>query len=222
MHSPLVPLTDAEMAAAVRLARGAIAAHLATGGRGDSAALFRSEPLPPVLEERRGVFVTLKGARNGSLRGCIGYPRPVEPLRAAIPHVAVAAAVEDPRFPPVVGPELSTLLVEVSVLTVPRPLEARDPPGRRAEVVVGRDGLIVEAHGTSGLLLPQVPVEQGWDSAEFLAGTCEKAGLEPDAWLDLRTRVYRFEAEVFTEQRPGGAVERVPLTPGSSGSERRA
>jgi uncharacterized protein len=203
---------SAERETAVRLARAALEAHLGPAPPSDPAAPFERAPLSPVFEERRGVFVTLTRAGTGALRGCIGHPLPVEPLRRAIPHLAVAAGVEDPRFPPVRRPELGGLAVEISVLTVPTPIVARDGPGRRAEVVVGRDGLIVEARGTSGLLLPQVAPEQGWDSAGLLSGVCEKAGLPADAWLDLRTRLYRFEAEVFGELHPGGPVRPVPLT----------
>ncbi|HYK93089.1 MAG TPA: TIGR00296 family protein [Thermoplasmata archaeon] len=204
-----------EARAAVDLARRAVAAHLGPNAPADPAAPFRGAPLPPVFDERLGVFVTLKRASDHALRGCIGYPRPHEPLRSAIPRVAVASAVEDPRFPPVAAPELSRLLVEISVLTAPVLVPGRTASERRASIVVGRDGLIIEGRGGSGLLLPQVPVEQGWSVDEFLAGICEKAGLFPDAWIDLTTRLYRFEAVVFGETAPAGAVAFVPLSPTS-------
>ncbi|HZY91161.1 MAG TPA: TIGR00296 family protein [Thermoplasmata archaeon] len=217
-----MPVTLDEARLGLSLARRSIERALAPDPPADPAAPFEGERLPPLFDERRGVFVTLKRAESGALRGCIGYPLPVEPLRVGLPRVAAAAALEDPRFPPVTPTEWPRLAVEISLLTAPEPLRARDAPGRRAEVVVGRDGLIVEARGTSGLLLPQVPVEEGWDSGEFLSGTCEKAGLPPDAWLDLRTRVFRFEGEVFRETGPGGPVERVELSGRSSGPDRRA
>lgn len=212
-----MPLTSEEAATAVRLARRAVATHLAPGAPRDPATPFDAEELPPLFAEARGVFVTWKVAGSDRLRGCIGYPLPVEPLRRAIPHVAVAAAVEDPRFPPVLPDELPTLTAEVSVLTVPALLDAAAPGDRLAAVRVGRDGLIVRARGTSGLLLPQVAVEEGWDAATFLAGACEKAGLPLDAWRDLRTRIYRFQADVVRETRPGGPVEAVALTPAPAG-----
>ncbi len=216
-----MPISLPEAEQAVRLARRAIEASLGPAPPRDAATPFRSVALPPLFEERRGVFVTLRRASDGALRGCIGYPRPVEPLRAAIPHVAAAAAFEDPRFRAVTTPELAELTVEVSVLTVPEAVPARDPRGRLAEVVVGRDGLIIEAHGASGLLLPQVATEEGWDSATFLAATCQKAGLPPDTWQDLRSRLYRFQAEVFAEVEPNGRVEAVPLTPARGALARR-
>lgn len=213
---PAMGWPASEASAAVGLARRAIDSHLTDRAPADPSAPFRTEPLPAVFEERRGVFVTLKRAESRALRGCIGYPLPQEPLRVAIPRVAVAAAVEDPRFPPVTRGELGRLVIELSVLTLPTLIAARAPQDRLAEVIVGRDGLIVEGRGGSGLLLPQVPVEEAWDSREFLAGTCEKAGLPLDAWLDVRTRIYRFQAEVFGESAPGGPVAVVPLTPVSS------
>ncbi len=216
-----MPISREEAERAVRIARRAIEASVGPEAPRDPSAPFRNEPLPPLFDERRGVFVTLRRAADGSLRGCIGYPRPVEPLRRGIPQVAVAAALEDPRFLPVRASELGGLLIEVSVLTVPEPLAARDPAGRVREVEVGRDGLIVEARGTSGLLLPQVATEEGWDSLTFLAATCEKAGLPPETWQDLKTRVLRFQAEVFTEVVPGGRVEPVPLAPTRDAPARR-
>ncbi len=212
-----VPLAVGQRA--VRLAREALGASLGPAAPTDSAAPFRSVELPPLFEERRGVFVTLRRL-DGALRGCIGYPRPVEPLRAAIPHIAVAAALEDPRFRPVTLEELGRLVVEVSILTVPAPLAARTPEERRAAVVVGRDGLVIERSGQSGLLLPQVAVEERWDSARFLSAICEKAGLPLDTWQDLRSRLFTFQAEVFAEVSPGGPVEEERLTPSPGGPGR--
>ncbi|MGB6442613.1 MAG: TIGR00296 family protein, partial [Thermoplasmata archaeon] len=142
------------------------------------------------------------------LRGCIGFPLPVLPLRTALVQAALSAATEDPRFPPVGAPELDALTIEVSVLSVPVPLRSAAPERRVEEVRVGRDGLIVDGYGTSGLLLPQVGPEQGWSAEELLDGTCEKAGLPPGAWRDPKVRVRRFEAEVFAEQSPAGKVLR--------------
>ncbi len=194
--------------AAVRLARDAIAHVLGPTPARDPAAAFRDRPLPAEFEEPRGVFVTLRSPPDDRLRGCIGYPVPVYPLRVAIPRVAAASALEDPRFPPVRSRELPELTVEVSILTVPEPIPA-GPPERIVELVkVGRDGLIVDGDGQSGLLLPQVAVEEGWDSRTFLAETCRKAGLRPEAWRGNGVRVRRFSAEVFAEAAPAGAVRR--------------
>ena len=192
---------------AVRWARAALVAQLhprRSGARGS----LPEPPDAPVFREPRGVFVTLKRHPSGDLRGCIGYPLPYLPLADAIARSALAAATEDPRFEPVSGGELDRLTVEVSVLTVPTPLIATSPAAMIAEVKIGRDGLIVEGRGTSGLLLPQVGPEQGWSSEELLDGTCEKAGLPPGAWRDPKVRVRRFEADVFAETAPGGPVAR--------------
>jgi uncharacterized protein len=200
-------LTDEEGRAAVEWARAAIAAALlppaARAGRPVPA-----EPAGSVFEEPRGVFVTLKQYPSDDLRGCIGYPLPVLPLRTAIANVAVAAATEDPRFPAVRASEVAELTLEVSVLTVPVPVTGRTPAEIVAAIRVGRDGLIVEGRGASGLLLPQVAPEQGWTAEELLDGTCEKAGLPAGAWRDPGVRVRRFEAEIFAERSPGGTVQR--------------
>jgi uncharacterized protein len=192
---------------AVRLARSSLVATL--GGPSRSGTRRATEDdLPPLFDEPRGAFVTLRTYPGATLRGCVGYPMPVLPLRTALVQAAISAATEDPRFPPVRAPELDALTLEVSVLGVPTPLLSARPEDRAQEVVVGRDGLIVDGYGTSGLLLPQVGPEQGWTSEELLEGTCEKAGLPPGAWRDPKVKVRRFGAEVFAERSPGGDVVR--------------
>jgi uncharacterized protein len=193
----------------VPYARRTLESGLARGSPGPTSA----PDLPPEFEEKRGAFVTLKRHPSGDLRGCVGYPLPVLPLRLAVARAAIAAATDDPRFRPVGVEELPRLTVEVSVLTPPQLIEVGLPDERVQGVRVGRDGLIVEGYGASGLLLPQVAPEQGWDAEEFLDGTCEKAGLPPAAWRDPRVRVLRFEADVFAETSPRGSVVRVALVP---------
>ncbi|MEW6721461.1 MAG: AmmeMemoRadiSam system protein A [Thermodesulfobacteriota bacterium] len=134
-------------------------------------------------------FVTLKKA--GRLRGCIGYTDAVAPLYKVVQECAVAAATEDPRFPPVTAGELPSLDVEISVLTPMVPI-------RPEEVEVGRHGLMVSQGGRRGLLLPQVPLELGWDRDTFLDQTCVKAGLPPGAWRRGAT-LQAFTAEWFGE-----------------------
>ena len=142
--------------------------------------------------EPRAAFVTLKAGHR--LRGCIGHILPVGPLWKDLRDNAIAAAVRDPRFPPVTREELDRLAIEVSVLTRPRPV-----PGPEA-FVVGRHGVILEARGRRAVFLPQVAVEQGWDLKTTLTRLARKAGLPPDAWRwpDARLRV--FEAQVFGER----------------------
>lgn len=138
----------------------------------------------------QGAFVTL--TKYGELRGCIGYPEPVLPLYQAIIHGASSAALEDPRFPPVAPVELDDLHIEISVLS---PLQ----PAQPHEVEVGTHGLVIEQGRARGLLLPQVPVEWGWDREEFLAHTCRKAGLHAQAWRE-GANLFTFTAEVFGEE----------------------
>ncbi len=197
-------LSEEDGLAAVGLARASIA-H-AVGA--DGPARFATAPAGRVFDEPRGVFVTLKQPPDGLLRGCIGYPLPVLPLRDALVRAAVGAALHDPRFPPVDPVELPELTLEVSVLTVPELLRAPAPEGIVSSVRVGRDGLLIEAGRSSGLLLPQVAPEEGWDALELLEGTCAKAGLSPGAWMHPAVRVHRFQAEVFRELAPGGTIVR--------------
>lgn len=148
--------------------------------------------VPPAGEfpEATGAFVTLK--KHGELRGCIGTLECRGPLAEEVARVAVSAAREDPRFPPVRASELGDLDVEVSVLGPLEPIDPADP----GAIVIGRHGLVVEEGSRRGLLLPQVATEWGWDRETFLAHTCRKAGLAPDCWR-RGARVYRFAAEVF-------------------------
>lgn len=163
----------------------------------------------PVFETERGAFVTLEA--GDSLRGCIGRPYPEQTAITAIQEAATGAATNDPRFPPVAPTELDAITVEVSVLTPPEPLGAGDPATYPDELTIGRDGLIVEYNGRSGLLLPQVPVDQGWDSTTFLRETCRKAGLPGDCWRDEGAAITRFGAQVFAEVEPAGPVAPVGL-----------
>jgi hypothetical protein len=164
------------------LARLAVEASVRTGKAPDA------ETANPNFAAARGAFVTLK--KHGELRGCIGFVEPVLPLDKAVVQAAIYAATEDPRFPPVAESELGSLEYEISVLT----------PARRImnpkDVRVGTHGLVIARGGRRGLLLPQVPVEQGWDRETFLRQACLKAGLPETAWK-TDAEIYVFEAIVF-------------------------
>ncbi len=148
-------------------------------------------PPAPELSAPLGVFVTLK--KSGLLRGCIGRMDSPHPLWRTVAVMARASAFEDPRFPPLAKEELGRTSVEISVLSPFEPLE--DPQA----LVVGRHGLMIEKGFNRGVLLPQVPVEQGWDEAEFLDQICIKAGLPRGAWKEPDAKLFVFSALVFGE-----------------------
>ena len=160
----------------------------------------------PVLQEKCGVFVTL--TINGGLRGCIGLPMPTSPLLDAVVQASKSAAFEDPRFPAVQQNEMDDMVIEVSVLTPPEKLAVSDPKDLPSHVVVGRDGLIIGRGWQKGLLLPQVPVEWGWDSKQFLSQCCVKAGLPQNSWLKKDIEILTFQAILFKEDTPKGNIRR--------------
>jgi len=167
-----------------------------------------------ILKEPRGVFVTLheQVEKEKMLRGCIGIPYPVKPLVEATIESALNAAFRDPRFPPLEADELDKIMVEVSVLTPPQMIDVSDPKEYPAHIVIGRDGLLVEADWQRGLLLPQVAVEHGFDAVTFLEQTCLKAGLPKDAWRKGKVKVYAFQAQIFAENEPNGEVVELTFT----------
>jgi AmmeMemoRadiSam system protein A len=153
------------------------------------------EPPSPHLAEPRGAFTTIY--LNDALRGCVGYVFPVASLYRTVAETARAAAFEDTRFMPVTHDEAPQLQISLSILSPLFPMKAE-------EVEVGKHGLLVSLEGRRGLLLPQVPVEHGWDRVTFLEQTCRKAGLPLDAWRSGAT-IEGFTAEVFgDEKQPGG------------------
>jgi AmmeMemoRadiSam system protein A len=160
---------------------------------------FRREPLPRLASDRaetfgeaRALFVTLR--KHGELRGCIGTLSPDGELGRTVPRFARRAAFDDPRFPPLTPEELAECDIEISVLTPPQPVSSPE------EIEVGRDGVILELAGRSGLLLPQVATEWGFDRERFLEEVSRKAGLFEDAWRDPAAKLWRFQAEVFEEE----------------------
>jgi len=179
-------LTQEDGQVLIQAARSAIASRLSEKGGCYPAAVT------PALMIRCGAFVTLKS--EGSLRGCIGRISSAKALLQTVREVAVSSAFEDPRFPPVTRAEWPCVHVEVSVLS---PLKAIDDPRC---VCVGTHGVLVRSGFSSGLLLPQVAAEQGWDREAFLSHACRKAGLPPDAWRDPQTQIEVFSAMVFEQE----------------------
>jgi uncharacterized protein (TIGR00296 family) len=193
----------------VRLAREAVEEYLKT-----RKTLGAPENTPKKLMQPCGVFVTINSLRKGDkeLRGCIGYPYPTEPLTQAVIQSTISAATQDPRFHPLSIDELDKVVFEVSILTPPTIIEVRNPKEYPSKVRIGEDGLIAERGMYKGLLLPQVPVEWKWDQEEFLCQCCIKAGLSPDSWLLKGTKLYKFQAIIFEEETPKGAIRRKALS----------
>jgi len=196
-----IQLSDSDGVVLVKTARRAVTGFLSNGNR---------IKLEPDLEEKfsfnSGVFVTLNNPDG--LRGCIGFPMPEKKLSHAIVDGAIAAATEDPRFPSVKTNELNDIVFEVTVLTPPIEIDVYDPMEYLEKIKVGRDGLIIRHSFSSGLLLPQVPVEYGWNTEEFLQHTCEKAGLARDTWKNESVKIEKFEGIIFKEETPNGAIVR--------------
>ena len=194
-------LSDSDGVILVKTARNAVTEFLSNGNR---------MKLESELEEKfsfnSGVFVTLNNP-NG-LRGCIGFPMPEKKLSHAIIEGAIAAATEDPRIPSVKTNELNDIVFEVTVLTPPVEIDVSDPMEYLKKIKVGRDGLIIKHSFSSGLLLPQVPIEYGWNTEESLQHTCEKAGLARDTWKNESGKIEKFEGIIFKEETPNGVIVR--------------
>lgn len=169
----------------LRIARQSIDSYLQSGGVPDF-------EVDDHLSQPGAAFVTLKKA--GHLRGCIGYTQAVEPLYQTVSQCAVAAAVNDRRFPPVALDEMKTIDIEISVLT---PLQEVSD---LTTIKVGRDGLMIVLGNRRGLLLPQVATDYGWSREQFLASVCRKAGLSESAYLDPKATIYSFRALIFGEK----------------------
>jgi hypothetical protein len=146
---------------------------------------------PEALQNARGAFVTLK--EHGDLRGCIGYMSPVKPLAETVRDVAAFAALEDRRFRPVSEVELGLLEYEISVLSPLHKVEDIN------QIHVGQHGLLIRKGEYEGVLLPQVPTEEGWNRDTFLEQVCVKAGLPEQAWKDDDADLFMFTALVFAE-----------------------
>ena len=176
----------------------------------------RKMPIPPEIKtrfgEKYGAFVTLNSynVSGNPLRGCIGYIEPIYPLYDVIHKVSISSAVEDPRFPEVTIEEMDRIVIELSILTPPELLRVNKPKEYIEKIVIGRDGLIAERGERRGLLLPQVPIDhdRNWDVETFLSHTCMKAWLPEDAWKNIDTKIYSFQAILFEEKEPKGDIVR--------------
>jgi len=185
MEGEVMVLSEAQKKKLLTIARESIEHYLTTG---EEKTWSNTDP---GLDVPCGAFVTLKD--HGRLRGCIGQVEAAAPLFETVARCAVSSAVRDPRFPAVTANEIPDLHLEISVMTPPQPVTAVD------NIVVGRDGLMIQKGYNRGLLLPQVPTEWGWDREEFLQHLCRKAGLGPNEWKS-GAKIWNFQALVFGEE----------------------
>lgn len=145
-----------------------------------------------ILKSKLGTFVTL--TINNKLRGCIGYVQSDQELYKTIKDAAYQASFNDPRFPPLTEEEYKNIIVEISILSKPFPLNNYN------DIIVGRHGLILDDIGRTALLLPQVPIKHKMDRDGFLSALCNKAGLYPEYWREKDLKLKAFTAFVFSEK----------------------
>lgn len=215
-------MLDQDGEKAVRLARRVVESHLRESSSSGSAYVADFKNNNNTSDESYnlngntgcGVFVTLNyldSNKQEHLRGCIGFPMAEKSLYYSIIDASIAAATQDPRFPPVNKNELAEIIFEVSILTPPVEIKVQNPKDYLNVIKVGRDGLILKWKDGSGLLLPQVPVELNWDTEEYLANLCYKAGAPPDIWLMSDSKLFSFQANIYKESYPNGNVIRMKL-----------
>jgi hypothetical protein len=185
-------LNDAQRERLLQIAKESITSYVKDGKR------KKFSESDPLLSEKMGAFVTLH--ENGQLRGCIGNMVGSGPLFKTIADMAIEAATGDPRFPVLSAGELNKIDIEISVLTPLRKVTSYK------DVKIPGDGVLIRSGFHSGVFLPQVATETGWDRDKFLTYLCsEKAGLAPEAWKDPKTEIYVFSAEVFKEKKSAGS-----------------
>lgn len=194
-------LTFGEGTKLVRLARTAVESYLKNGKIITST--IKSN-------KKAGIFVTLYQIDSSNsekkLRGCIGHTIPSWNIHDTVISAAINAATKDPRFIALSQEELENVIFEVSVLTKPTLIQVDNTKAYQSEIVIGRDGLLIESKYGSGLFLPQVPVEQKWTIAEYLTNLCYKAGAPVDAWKLPDSKLYKFHTIVFSEKLPNREI----------------
>lgn len=194
-------LTVEEGTELVKLARSAVESYLRNGKIINST---------NKSNKKAGIFVTLYqldiSNREKNLRGCIGYTIPSWNIQDTVITAAINAATEDPRFIALSQEELEYTIFEVSVLSKPTLIQVDNTQAFQSEIIIGRDGLLLESKFGSGLFLPQVPVEQSWTISEYLTNLCHKAGAPADTWKFPDSRLYKFRSLIFTENLPNGEI----------------
>ena len=182
----------------IQLARDAIRSFF-TG------ALMAFEPYKKDFSHQQGVFVTL--FKDGFLRGSIGYPQSKYPLYRAVFYAARGAAFEDSRFAPLTQKEAESIEIEIGLISEPHVLTIKEPKEYLKKIHVGEDGLLMEGVYGKCALLPQVALDNKWGIKEFLSAVCTEAGLQPDAWQDLKNKFYTFTVQTFMDKN-GKIVEK--------------
>jgi len=180
-------LSDSDRQSLLRLARLAITEAVSLGQ------ILADIPADGIFSEQRGVFVTLHIGER--LRGCVGVVEPEHRLGDSIVRCATGAAMRDPRFPVMRAHELSHLQIEISLLSTPGPV-------RPEEIEIGTHGLLIVQGSHRGLLLPQVAVTHRLTAQQFLAETCLKAQLPPEAWRNPEAKLFGFTCEIFSSGEP--------------------
>lgn len=185
-------LDETERALLLKFARQA----LEDGVCGRSLLPLFLDELSPRLRQPGASFVTLTS--HGELRGCIGTLEASQPLVEDVRQHAVAAALEDFRFPPVHANELPFIKIEISRLTVPRPLDYRDADDLLRQLRPGLDGVVLVDGIRRATFLPQV-----WEKVPepeiFLGMLCRKMGAPTEAWRKQKLTVLIYEVEEFHE-----------------------
>jgi hypothetical protein len=188
-------MTPEEGMFVLRIARETIEKWVREGERN------RVDEYPESFGDKRGVFVTIHTYPEKELRGCIGYPEPTMPLIEGLIDAAISAT-RDPRFPRLKRTELPHIVVEVSILSIPKEINVDNPSEYPNNISIDKDSIIVKKGHMQGLLLPQVAAEWKWTPEEFLMQTCVKAGLPADEWKKGSCRIFRFRADIFSEKEP--------------------
>ncbi len=193
-------VSEAQSTYLIKLARTAVQEFI------DNKKKINSETEDKELKEECGVYVTIRSYPDNELRGEIGDPYPMGEIDSSIIDNAISATLHDPRFTSIKKNELDAIIFEISILTRPKLIKVSSPEEYLSKIKIGRDGLIVNYGRTTGVLLPQLPIELNWSSKEFLCQLCQKAGLPRDMWKRPTVEIYSFEAEIFKEEEPNGKV----------------
>ncbi|OYT43186.1 MAG: AMMECR1 domain-containing protein [Candidatus Aenigmarchaeota archaeon ex4484_56] len=159
----------------------------------------------PNLNEKRGVFCTLYTYPKMMLRGCIGVVMPDKFLIESVID-AGCSATQDPRFLPLKLEELDKIIIELTILSELQKISVTEPRDYLDKINIGQDGLCIKYKYNFAIFLPQVPVSQKWDVKEYLSELCKKAGLLEDSWITKHVKIYKFQAQIFSESEPDGIV----------------